>query len=786
MKALRFRNWHLLLLLPAVLITYSTVFTSSRLPGGELSDTLHQGYPFVAYTAEALHAGHLPHWNPLIFCGIPFYSSFSAPVFYPVRGLLLILFGAEASVRFLFPIHLVLSGLFAWIFLGSLGTGRWGRIVGALAYALAAWSNTLFYAGHGSKMICWSLFPLLLYSCERWVTSRRAVFIGLGGLAIGMQALSSHPQMLLYSAGGALVWTVFRGFSADGGPRRNLLPAVAGVSAVMILGIAIGAVQLLPGYNFSKYSSRGADLSPDQASSYSLPPEETLTMAFPRLFGYRHGFDDSTMMGAPLYFGRLGLRLSSEFVGVSVLVLAAAAWFLSDRKTRWPLLTLAILGLLISWGGYTPVFDLLYRTVPLFRKLRAPHMAAFITTAAIALSAGPGFDALFRKGLPASRRFAAGAAIFAGICLMVFLLAGSILPGLQSGWWSRMGAAGGSGFPGYSAVVNHRVDMAAPDFLKAALAAGVIAGLARFGIGPGRWRAALPGAVVVLLIGLELIPVDRDFQVYLDGSGRIEDHFPGQQDVPADPGSGRLMPGGNEYIPMGIRSVSGYHAAKPAVVQDLQDAISSGGVPAMRQTGYTLLQVEGGMLTYAQVREALLQQSAADPETLADIEAALPESPQPRTWLAASWVVVSEQQGFQAMVSGFDFQGTTLLYEDPGIDPAGTDGSEGESSARITVDLPETVVINTDGSSPGILVLADTWYPRWTVEVDGEPAELLRVNHWQRGVAVSAGPHIVAFRFDASDVRTGLFISLAGVAVVILLSAAELLRRRRTGEGHGV
>lgn len=74
----------------------------------------------MTFTEESLREGHLPHWNPYVFCGIPFYSSFSAPVFYPVRGLLLLLAGTEVTVRFLFPIQMLLGGLFAWMFLGSI------------------------------------------------------------------------------------------------------------------------------------------------------------------------------------------------------------------------------------------------------------------------------------------------------------------------------------------------------------------------------------------------------------------------------------------------------------------------------------------------------------------------------------------------------------------------------------------------------------------------------------------------------------------------------------------
>jgi len=78
-------------LVSLTVLTYWPAFSSGRLPGGEMSDTVAQGYPFFSYTAERLSNWELPLWNPYIFCGIPFYESFSAPVFYPLRGLPMLL-----------------------------------------------------------------------------------------------------------------------------------------------------------------------------------------------------------------------------------------------------------------------------------------------------------------------------------------------------------------------------------------------------------------------------------------------------------------------------------------------------------------------------------------------------------------------------------------------------------------------------------------------------------------------------------------------------------------------
>ena len=61
--------------------------------------------------------------------------------------------------------------------------------------------------------------------------------------------------------------------------------------------------------------------------------------------------------------------------------------------------------------------------------------------------------------------------------------------------------------------------------------------------------------------------------------------------------------------------------------------------------------------------------------------------------------------------------------------------------AEVRVEAREQtrVEVSVRGDADGLLVLGDPWYPQWRVEVDGRPAELLRVDHAFRGVRVPAG-----------------------------------------------
>jgi hypothetical protein len=60
------------------------------------------------------------------------------------------------------------------------------------------------------------------------------------------------------------------------------------------------------------------------------------------------------------------------------------------------------------------------------------------------------------------------------------------------------------------------------------------------------------------------------------------------------------------------------------------------------------------------------------------------------------------------------------------------------------------VEVSVQTGADGLLVLGDPWYPQWRVEVDGRPAELLRVDHAFCGVRVPP-----AATRSSSPTRTG-------------------------------
>jgi Bacterial membrane protein YfhO len=98
-------------------------------------------------------------------------------------------------------------------------------------------------------------------------------------------------------------------------------------------------------------------------------------------------------------------------------------------------------------------------------------------------------------------------------------------------------------------------------------------------------------------------------------------------------------------------------------------------------------------------------------------------------------------------------------------------------SVTVTRDEPQRVELSAVLRSPGVVVVADMYYPGWTLTVDGHPAEILRTNRAMRGVALPAGTHRLVFTYDPLSFRLGIASSLVGLAALAALSAWNIWKR---------
>jgi hypothetical protein len=115
-------------------------------------------------------------------------------------------------------------------------------------------------------------------------------------------------------------------------------------------------------------------------------------------------------------------------------------------------------------------------------------------------------------------------------------------------------------------------------------------------------------------------------------------------------------------------------------------------------------------------------------------------------------------------------------------EPAADAPSPAQETCSVVTYEPDRVVIEATLRSPGLVVLADTYYPGWTlsVETTGTVREvpIVRTNRVLRGAALAAGEHRLVYRYRPASVGWGAAISaLSLVAVCIVLVVGQARRR---------
>ena len=106
-------------------------------------------------------------------------------------------------------------------------------------------------------------------------------------------------------------------------------------------------------------------------------------------------------------------------------------------------------------------------------------------------------------------------------------------------------------------------------------------------------------------------------------------------------------------------------------------------------------------------------------------------------------------------------------------------------TVKVTYPSPQQAVLELNLDSPGLVILADVYYPGWELAIDGKPAPVYRVNGSMRGAAVASGPHRLVYTYVPQSFRVGRFASIAGLAALLFLCVAAARWPLAAGLGGG-
>jgi len=800
---------------------------------------LYQFYPWHTLVVEAIRSGQLPLWTEFFGNGAPLLANHQSAFFYPLN-LIYFVTSVERAMGYSVVLHLILAGLFGFVWGRTIGLSRFGATVAGLSFALSGFlvSRTQFITITNGAI--W--LPLLFLLAERLARRRTLLDAVWLGVVIALQFLAGHAQLWFYSLWVVVAyvlarsWSLRREWPGAGDLKsaqtwRQWGRVFALLAGALILSLGLSAIQLLPTAELSLHSQRAGGIDPDEAMTYSFWPWRLLTLAIPDLFGSPATGD---------YWGYATYWEDAGYAGMMPLLLALGAvlgwgWRWLSRRTKKVeyaesgtsktdgaprgflvpfLIVLILVSLVLALGQNTPVYPFVFEYIPGFDAFRSP--ARFLLFYAFALStlAGVGADCFrltYRIQYVARLTVAGSGAILAVSLAMAQLdlpIKSSFGPA-----FSRFAILLGVSAilvllgPAKPEMRGRASDEADPRVARSPLPLGIWRGLIICFIAVDLALFAVPLTPTIdPALYSTLTDTDRflmaradddrlfatydydynaKFNTYLDFSGWGPSELAYWLSFRET-----VVPNLNVFS-----SSLSVNNDEPLVVgrwRDLMDALRAAAWPdrlrllRMANVGYVLAERPPPGLSPVG--------SVSNLYRLTD--------PLPRAWLVSNDRVIPDPNDLLSQLMAVDFDPTSEVLLEPtsssglfsdlswgirtrAVDrlPSSAKPTSHSQTSPVPISLREggnSRTIDLDLEQPAYLVLAYTYYPGWRATVDGQPAEILRANYAFMALPLDTGKHQVALNYRPFSLTLGVLIT--GLSALTMIGVL-MVARRSPGQG---
>ncbi|MCG5644157.1 YfhO family protein [Flavobacteriaceae bacterium LSUCC0859] len=730
-----------------------------------------------------------PYWTNGAFGGMPTYQLGAQFPHNYIKKL-------DRLIRFLpRPAdYLFLYFIGFYILLCSLKLDYKIAIIGALAYGLSTYFIIILGVGHNAKAHALGYMPIVLAGII-WVFDKKYL-LGFLVTALGMalEIVANHVQMTYYFMFLVLILGAVYGVYAL--REKTFISFVKGVGILLvavILGMATNATMLLSTKEYASWSTRGpselsiqpdgspkeqlSGLDSDYITHYSYGPLESFNLLVPRLsggsiseaIGEGATYDFLTSQGVPhnqalefsnqlpLYWGPQPPTSGPAYLGAIILALCFLGFLSYKEKIKWVFLLTAIFTLMLSWGKFfMPLTTFMIDYFPLYDKFRAVSsiqvMVAFsvMAMAALGLSAWLKSSEAFRL-----KTIKTTALFFGGLLSLLYLISFILEYSGQSD--ASFAAAYGDAF--VDALKLDRARVYKSDVLRSLGLIALLLGLFWWAVKKS-WSSTRVLLGVGLLVLLDLFPVAKRYV----NSGDFVTSKQVQQPFVASAIDKEILKDTTYFrvydMAEGVngartsyfhQSLGGYHAAKPATLNNLFDFHvyqSNLEVLHMFNVKYVIQQDENGSPTLA------INPRANGP-----------------AWFVSSLVGVPDPDSWILGLHNLDTKNTASVLL-PTLKNELQTSYEVEKTASISLvfHAPNKLVYRSSNANTGFAVFSEMYYKHgWQAKVDGTDTPIYRVDYTLRGLELPAGDHEIIFEFKPDVVKYGSQISLAASSVLFLI-----------------
>ncbi len=670
-------------------------------------------------------------------------------------------------------------------------------VLGALAFGFSTYLIIIIGVGHNSKAHALAYLPMLLGGIILVFRKKHLWGFLLTAIAMALEIRANHYQMTYYFM--FLVGVLGVVYLVDAIRKKTLKPYFISVGiavGAVVLGIAANATSLMATKEYADWSTRGKSdltINPDGSAientdglekqyitQWSYGIVESLNLFVPRLFGgsnsedlgensksYNFLIDQgisrsqalSFSSGLPLYWADQPGTSGPAYIGAIIFFLFILGLILVKGREKWWLLGGTLLSLFLSWGkNFSLLTDFMIDFFPLYDKFRAVSSAQVILELCVPILAVLALREIFSASVENAKKVTSlkiSFFIVLGLIAGLFLFKGLFdFEGLNDTFLKK-----NYGDELVSLIQADRKAVYNSDLFRS-LVYVFLAALALWFFLKDKLKANMAILALGLLIVFDLAAVDKR---YVDNDDFVAKRqmlnpfteSPLDQQINKDEGIYRV------YNPQeGIngartsyyhQSIGGYHAAKPARLEDLfRFHIYKGhlNVLNMLNVKYVVQQDENGQPYPAVNAEA--NGNAWFIERLVMVDDADAEI-QALDTLQTKRVAVATSEALQE-VAGSDFKIDSL------------------STIQLTDYEPNHLTYTSKNDYSGLAVFSEMYYPEgWNAYIDGQPNKHFRVDYTLRAMQIPAGQHTVEFKFEPEVIQTGSKITLASSIVFGLI-----------------
>ena len=768
--------------------------------------------------------GEVTRWTNSLFSGMPTYQI--SPAYSSTDGLSAVMAAYHLwlpdYVWFLFA---YLLGFY--ILLRAFNFRQSLAALGSILWAFSSYFLIIIAAGHLWKVMALAYLPPMIGGVVLAYRGKYLWGFIVTAVFTAFEVKANHVQMTYYYLFIVLFMVIAYLAQAIREKRlQHFLKASGVLVAAALIGVAINISNLYHTWEYQKESMRGkseltkansanqtsSGLDRDYITQWSYGIDETLTLLVPDAKGGASVplSQNATAMAkanpevqnmlpqlyeaVPQYFGTQPGTSGPVYVGAFVLFLFVLGLFIVKTPLKWALLAATILSILLSWGhnfmGFTNFF---LDYVPMYAKFRTVASILVIAEFTIPLLAALALKRIVDEPtvLTKNMKFVyASLALTAGVALVM-----ALMPSMMGPFISEQERQMLSGIQGMtpdvqnmmlSSIATMRAAMVSADAWRSIIV--IIIGVAMLLLFKAQKIKAIYLIVgISALCLIDLWQVDKRYlndEMFVPKSERDTPQEATATDIEIlkdkslsyrvlNFSSGAFNENTTSYF---HKSIGGYH---PAKLRRYQEMIDKYIAPEM-QAAMQAIGSKGGVMSEVDGRKVFPVLNMLNAKYFivplqgnATTQLQNPYA-QGNGWFVDKLTYVADANAEYAEVGKIDVSHEAVADKKFEAVLGQTAANDSTASVVLTKYEPNSLTYTVNSAKGGVVVFSEVYYPGWSATIDGQAAELGRVNYILRALNVKAGKHEVVLEFHPSSISTTETIAYVALVALLLAICAAL------------